>query len=369
MSDLSARLGLPYLMPAQAQKHVTHNEALARLDLLVQLVVQGFEASTPPETPQEGQIWALGPAPTGAWAGQAGALAAWVDGVWQFIPPQTGWRAVQVGSEGAELRLFTTAGWAVPQAALPDSLPGLGINTSHDSTNRLAVAAEATLLSHAGAGHQLKLNKAAATDTASLLFQTGWGGRAEMGTAGTDDFAIKVSADGSAWADALVIDRASGRAALPNGATIAGTEAYRRGNILGTVSQSGGVPTGAVIDAGANANGHYVRFADGTMITATRFTITESSSFDARLTANATLPAAFHSIASMYPQLSLPIHSSSALSGVDRTDIESWGCAQPGGTGSFSTTQIGCSVFCKPGTVSAGASIADMYLTVTGRWF
>ena len=49
MSDLSARLGLPYLMPAQAQKHVTHNEALAHLDLLVQLVVQGFDATEPPK--------------------------------------------------------------------------------------------------------------------------------------------------------------------------------------------------------------------------------------------------------------------------------------------------------------------------------
>jgi len=44
------------------------------------------------------------------------------------------------------------------------------------------------------------------------------------------------------------------------------TQAYRAGNILGTVSQSAGVPTGAVIEAGSNANGSYTRFADGTMI-------------------------------------------------------------------------------------------------------
>lgn len=37
-------------------------------------------------------------------------------------------------------------------------------------------------------------------------------------------------------------------------------------NLLGTVSQSGGVPTGAVIERGSNANGEYVRFADGTQI-------------------------------------------------------------------------------------------------------
>lgn len=43
-------------------------------------------------------------------------------------------------------------------------------------------------------------------------------------------------------------------------------QAFRRGNILGTVSRSGGVPTGAVIERGSNANGEYVRFADGTQI-------------------------------------------------------------------------------------------------------
>jgi len=37
-------------------------------------------------------------------------------------------------------------------------------------------------------------------------------------------------------------------------------------NLLGTVSQSGGVPTGAVIQRGSNANGEFVRFADGTLI-------------------------------------------------------------------------------------------------------
>jgi hypothetical protein len=41
-------------------------------------------------------------------------------------------------------------------------------------------------------------------------------------------------------------------------------QAYRRGNILGTVSQGAGVPTGAIIERGSNANGQFVRLADGT---------------------------------------------------------------------------------------------------------
>lgn len=41
---------------------------------------------------------------------------------------------------------------------------------------------------------------------------------------------------------------------------------YAQDSILGAVSQSGGVPTGAIIERGANANGEFVKFADGTLI-------------------------------------------------------------------------------------------------------
>jgi hypothetical protein len=64
----------------------------------------------------------------------------------------------------------------------------VGVNAAADSTNRLAVSSVASLFNHAGAGHQMKINKNAAADTASILFQTGFSGRAEMGTAGSDDY-------------------------------------------------------------------------------------------------------------------------------------------------------------------------------------
>lgn len=44
------------------------------------------------------------------------------------------------------------------------------------------------------------------------------------------------------------------------------TELFSRATILGTVSQASGVPTGAVIEQGSNANGSYTRWADGTQI-------------------------------------------------------------------------------------------------------
>ena len=259
MAETSPNLDLPFLI--QAQKHVTHNEALERLDLVVQLVVQAFGAATPPGAPVNGQIWALGAVPSGAWAGQGGKLAARLDGQWMFVEPRSGWRAWSIGD--TQLRVFHGGAWQV----LPlNQLAGLGIGTNHDTTNRLAVVAPATLLTHEGAGHQLKINKAAASDTASLLFQTAFSGRAEMGLAGNNDFSVKVSADGTNWAQGLKIDRNTGASSLLAGTDIAGHLAFHRGNILGPTSQSAGIPTGALIERGSNANGTFVRFADGLQI-------------------------------------------------------------------------------------------------------
>ncbi|SEO23859.1 Protein of unknown function [Gemmobacter aquatilis] len=215
MPNTSPNLALPYLLPSQAQKHVTHNEALARLDQIVQLVVQGFDGLIPPASPGVGEIHALGAAPEGVWTGQGGRLAAWDGTTWAFVPPRDGWRAW--GRTEGELRIWRGTAWE----RLPlDNLAGLGVNTTHDATNRLAVAAAATLLTHAGAGHQVKVNKAASGDTASLLFQDNWSGRAEMGLVGGDDFSVKVSPDGLTWSEALLADHATGRVSLPAGAVL-----------------------------------------------------------------------------------------------------------------------------------------------------
>ena len=61
-------------------------------------------------------------------------------------------------------------------------------------------------------------------------------------------------------------------------ATLTSDKAYRRGNVLGTVSQASGVPTGALVERGSNANGEYIRFADGTQICLSEFTGASTSS-------------------------------------------------------------------------------------------
>ena len=221
MQDASARLSLPFLLPSQAQKHVTHNEALAILDSLVQLVIEAFDAVTPPASAEDGRVWAIGAAPTGDWSGQTGRLACATGGGWRFVDPLPGWIAVDAG--GPILRVWTGSAWEPIGPGPLNELGGIGINASFDATNALSVASPASLFSHSGGGgHQVKVNKALASDTASLLFQTGFSGRAEMGTAGSDDFAVKVSADGTAWQTALRLIAGTGAVEVPGTMTVTG---------------------------------------------------------------------------------------------------------------------------------------------------
>lgn len=214
MSDDTPLLNLPLLQPAQAQKHVTHNEALRLLDITVQLAVLDRDLNAPPATPSEGDRYIIGPAPTGEWQGRAGQIAAFWGGIWVFLPPADGWQA-RLLDESVTLA-FQGGLWS-PATILPETFDRLGIVATPDTTNRLAVSAPASLFSHAGDGHQMKINKATPADTASLLFQTAFSGRAEMGLTGSDAFALRVSADGTTFSSALTANPATGTLAAPQG--------------------------------------------------------------------------------------------------------------------------------------------------------
>lgn len=90
MTEASIRLALPLLQSGQAQKEVYHNEALARLDLIVAAAAQSIGDHDPPTAPDPGQCWIVGSSPTGAWAGQAGALAGWTAAGWRFVTAPEG---------------------------------------------------------------------------------------------------------------------------------------------------------------------------------------------------------------------------------------------------------------------------------------
>lgn len=196
--ETSSILSLPFIQPAQSQKHVTHNEAIQTLDILVQLTVVAVDANAPPADPEVGDVFALGAAPTSEWAGQAGMLAACQPEGWIFVAPMHGWRAYD--KTGGKMYVHDGTHW-VAQDPILQNLPGVGVNASSDVANRLAVRSPATLFTHDGSDHQVKINKAGVDNTASLLFQSNWTGLAEMGLTGNNNFTIKVGAD---FADALI---------------------------------------------------------------------------------------------------------------------------------------------------------------------
>lgn len=363
MSDTSTHLGLPYLLAAQAQKHVTHNEALRLLDAMVQLSVLDRTRTTPPVSPTDGDRHCVASGATGLWAGWDLNVAFWVDGVWLRLVPRQGWlvwiaaeqafvvwngsawdpvgvpqdvsdaifslvndadptkkalfslsgittgttRTFTLPNTSSELAILagtqtftgnktftgtltasgtvtvsaasasigtatTTATYGMgtgatttgvtktvnlgtggasgsttvvnigsatagaggttvvntptvtfanavtqvgmPQANLTTQLLGLGGATA-DSYNRLSVNTPALLFNNAGAGIEATVNKAAAGNDAAFAFKSGFSARALIGLLGNDDFSFKVSPDGSAFFDALKIDRTSGQVELP----------------------------------------------------------------------------------------------------------------------------------------------------------
>lgn len=103
MSNLSARLGLPMLIPGQGQKDVTHNEALAMLDMIVQPAVSSASQYSPPETATLGACWLIPVGATGVWAGRDSSIACWTNGGWRYAEASEGW-AIWVVDEGVVLR-------------------------------------------------------------------------------------------------------------------------------------------------------------------------------------------------------------------------------------------------------------------------
>ena len=216
MSDATPLLGLPLIAASQAQKHVTHNEALALLDALVQLACLDKDLAAPPPGPAEGDRYLVtADAPGGAWAGLAGQVVRYADGIWTGAAPRAGWLAWLV--DEADLYVFDGAAWTSLRRALTalQSVGRLGINTAADASNRLAVKSDSALLTWddatPGTGDmRVSVNRKSAARDAALVFETGYAARALLGNLGSDDFTLKVSPDGAAFATALTASARTG---------------------------------------------------------------------------------------------------------------------------------------------------------------
>ncbi len=218
MSSNTHRHSLAFVLPSQAQKHVTLNESLRKLDAIVQCAVLSTTAGVQPPSPREGDSWILPEGRTGAdWGNiSAGHIASFQDGLFVEIKPTPGFLAFVI--DVRRFVLFDGTAW-LPVPLSTANISTLGINTSGDAVNRLAVKADSELLSHddvtPGSGNARKvINKASAARTASLLFQTAFSGRAEIGLIGDDKLAVKVSSDGSNFTELIRADASTGNVSI-----------------------------------------------------------------------------------------------------------------------------------------------------------
>lgn len=131
MADTTTNLLLPFILAAQAQKHVPHNEALRLLDGLVQLSVLDRNLATPPGSPAEGARYIVASGATGAWSGWAGDIAVWTDGAWLRLPAQLGWR-LWVIDEGVML-VRISVGWIPLDAAMGLIIRGANVTLAQGS--------------------------------------------------------------------------------------------------------------------------------------------------------------------------------------------------------------------------------------------
>lgn len=276
------RFGLPYIMPAQAQKHVTHNETLNRLDAQLPLIIRDDSLREPPIHAREGDHYRIA---------QAGGLGVWAEfsdgdivnmraGNWVEITSNEGDVAYVLGV--AQWIIFNGSDWQI--TGIPSLYaPMFGVNTDADITNRLAVKSDAILISHdditPGSGDiRVNINKDTSSNSAALLFQSGYSARAEIGLMGDDALSVKVSPDGAAFHTALTIDPETGACDFPQTSIGAinvisltsGTGRYvppegLAGIVIVIIGAGGGgaggrtETTGEFVGAGGGGSGGYIR--------------------------------------------------------------------------------------------------------------
>jgi hypothetical protein len=224
MTD-TPNLGLPFIDGGQAQKHVTHNEALRILDAAIQISVSDVTRTVPPLSPAEGARHVVAVGASGAWSGHGLAIATWQDGAWAFLAPKPGWCVWSIADD--VMMVFDGTLWRAVGTPSLDSVPHLGINTEADAGNRLSVKSNAALfaaIDAAGGGSgdiRVQVSRETSADAASMVFSDAYSGRAEFGLVGDAAFKLKVSPDGAAWREAFAIDPGNAMLRLQGGVALA----------------------------------------------------------------------------------------------------------------------------------------------------
>lgn len=118
----TGRYRLPLLAVSQAQKEITHNEALVIIDALLHTAIEGILATVPAVVDADmGKCWLVGASPNGIWSGKAGFIAVYVGGSWRYIAPQDGMR---IWNRASERHLFRIDGQWMDGPSIPNPSAG-----------------------------------------------------------------------------------------------------------------------------------------------------------------------------------------------------------------------------------------------------
>jgi hypothetical protein len=197
MSNTS-NLVLPYLAAGQAQKHVTLNESLRRLDAIIQLSAVSATTTAEPASPADGAVYIVPPGKTGAhWPVFAtGSLAHYRDGAWAEIAPRPGWLAFV--RDTVRLLVFTGSARSPFVAGLADAniftVPQV-FASAHGASLRLDIIEQELTLTGAS------VTSSIAIPSGSICF--GVSERVTQAVAGASSFKVGISGETSKFGDLL----------------------------------------------------------------------------------------------------------------------------------------------------------------------
>ena len=213
MADRSNILSLPYIQPNQAQKHVTHNEALRLLDILVQLAVEDDTQATPASSPLQGARYIVAQNGLEDWAGHDGELAVFDNGTWQFFEPKAGWQAYVAVRHA--MVVHNGNDWQAPDTADFHDIAALGVGMTATVQSPFSAKLNSALWTaqydaDGGSGSIVhRINKEAAAQNAGFVFQTDFETRSLFGLFGNELFRLSMSPNGTDFKDGFVIDPAT----------------------------------------------------------------------------------------------------------------------------------------------------------------
>lgn len=214
MADISSSLSMPFIQPSQAQKHVTHNEALRILDVVTQLGVAADDQTTPPASPSDGTRYIIDEGGINEWANHAGEVALFENGTWRFFVPRAGWRAYVINRDA--LVVYDGAEWVDLDSPELEEIEtfGLGMNSlpgTPFSAKLNSALWTALYLADGGTGSLLMtLNKEGTGNDGGFVFQQNFQTRALFGLFGSDNLRLATTSDGSTFLDALIANNSTG---------------------------------------------------------------------------------------------------------------------------------------------------------------